>query len=78
MTFNIGPFKLYRAQSGTLDIMLRGFENSPFGWEYGWKDDMRGEDRPAVDFRIGRLQVFYYEKLKKGFELWVLGFWWIS
>jgi hypothetical protein len=78
MIFNIGPFQLYRTEhSGTLDITLRCIENWPCGWEYGWKDDMRGPDHPAVELRVGKLQVFYFEKYEKGFELWLFGFWWI-
>jgi len=78
MTFDLGPFHLYRVEkSGALCVSLKHLEEWPCGWEYGWKDESRGVTRPAIEFRIGKLQIFYFERYKKGFELWFLGFWWI-
>lgn len=77
MSMTIGPLRFYRANNGSLDISFVGFSDCPWGWEYGWRDPMRGEDRALVDFRIGKLVVLYFQKYKKGFEVWVLGFWWI-
>jgi hypothetical protein len=75
MIFNIGPFELYRAQSGTLDISLKCMESRDCGWEYGWRDDMRGTNKPVVEFRIGKLVVLYLEVYKGGCEVWFMGFW---
>lgn len=77
MIFDIGPFRLYRVEkNGTLDISLICLDNKACGWEYGWRDPMRGEDKAWVDFRIGKLTVIYFEPYKHGgFELWILGFW---
>jgi hypothetical protein len=71
-----GPFTLYRcAEAGTLDISITALSKWPFGWEWGYKDAMRGQDKPLVEFRVGKLTVLYFEKFKGGFELWLLGFW---
>lgn len=74
MIFEFGPFDLYRVRdSGTLDISIRGVESC--GWEYGW-DDPAAFRKPLVSIRVGKLAIFQFEKFPKGFELWILGFWW--
>ena len=76
MIFKLGPFEFYRAKkNGTLDITLNCMINKPWGWEYGWRDDLRGTDKPLIEFRIGKIMVFYFERFKKGYEIWLLGFW---
>ena len=78
MIFDIGPFRLYRVDKNhTLDISLKCMEDRACGWEYGWRDEMRGHDEPLIEFRIGKLVVFYFrlDDDKKGCELWILGFW---
>ena len=79
MIFDIGPFRLYRCEkNGTLDISFKFMDDNwwPCGWEYGWRDDNRGADeKPIVEFRIGKLMILYVEFYEKGFELWILGFW---
>lgn len=78
MIFEIGPFSLYRVENKnrSLDIFITGTEG--FGWEWGYEDPLRGATKPLISFRVGKLVVFYFEKFKKGFEIWVLGFWWIK
>jgi hypothetical protein len=76
MIFELGPFTLYRVEkNGTLDISLTCMEDWACGWEYGWRDDRRGPDKPIIDFRIGKLVVLYFELHKSGCEWWLLGFW---
>lgn len=77
MIMDIGPFRFYRSASGTLDVSLICMDNLPCGWEYGWFDPMRGQDRPFVSVRVGKLQVVYFEKYETGFEVWFMGLWWI-
>lgn len=74
-----GPFQLYRVpDSGTLDISIARFDNIMSGWEYGYRDHARGPDKPMIEIRIGKLVVLYFEKFPTGFEVWILGFWWVS
>lgn len=76
MLFDIGPFRLYRPTSGSINISLIRYDDKPFGWEYGWNDDIG--KRPLIKLSIGKLTVFQFEKFKNnGFEIWFLGFWWI-
>lgn len=76
MIFKLGPFTLYRVEkSGTLDISLTCMDNWACGWEYGWKDDMRGTDKPWIDLRLGKLQVLYFELFENSCEVWFMGFW---
>jgi hypothetical protein len=75
MVMDIGPFRFYRADCGTLDISLKILEDYPLGWEYGWEDPARGSSKPWISFRIGKLNVLYFETWEKGFEFWFLGFW---
>lgn len=76
MIFDIGPFRLYRVtKNGTLDISLKCLSEWACGWEYGWKDDMRGTDRPVIELRIGKLMVLYFQVYQGGCEIWVIGFW---
>lgn len=78
MIFDIGPFRLYRVEKdGTLCVSLIALDNWACGFQYGWRDDQRGTDHAWIDFRIGKLVIFYFEPFKKtlGFELWILGFW---
>jgi hypothetical protein len=77
MTFDLGPFHLYRTErTGTLDISLKCLKDAPFGWEYGWRDDMRSSpETPVFEFRIGKLMVLYLELYPGGCEAWFLGFW---
>jgi hypothetical protein len=77
MTFDIGPFHLYRvSKSGTLDISLKCLENWSCGWEYGWRDDARGSvDKPFIQIRIGKLMIVYLEFFQTSCEIWFMGFW---
>jgi len=76
MIFDVGPFRLYRVKkSGTLDISLICLDNWACGWEYGYRDDMRGTDKPIIDIRIGKLTILYFEMLEDSCEIWILGFW---
>lgn len=76
MIFDLGPFELYRSErTGSLNITLRRIKNWGCGWAYGWRDTARGEEKPLVSFRIGKLVVLYIEACDKGYELWFLGFW---
>ena len=59
MTFDIGPFHLRRCDSGTLEINLLCLGDVACGWEYGWRDDLRGTDKPIIEFRIGKLMILY-------------------
>lgn len=79
MIFKLGPFTLYRVkESGTLDISLTALDNWSCGWEYGWRDDLRGADEPVIEFRVGKLMILYFERFKSGgFETRLMGFWWI-
>lgn len=79
MIFNIGPFQLYRVEkSGTLDISLLCLKDAPCGWQYGWDDDMRGVTEPFISIRVGKLVVLHFEKFKKGWEVWFMGFWYVK
>lgn len=73
-----GPFQFYRCSTGILDITLKILEKVPCGWEWGYKDPQRGSDNPLIEIRVGKLMVLYYEKFKQGFELVILGFWFIK
>lgn len=74
----VGPFRVYYVPNQQIvDVSLKMLGDWPVGWEYGWRDEHRAGDKPWVDVRIGKLQVLYFERLKWGFEAWVLGFWWI-
>jgi hypothetical protein len=74
--FDIGPFRLYRVEkNNTLCVSLICMDDWACGWEYGWCDPERGEDSPVIEFRIGKLMVFYLSINKCGCEIWVLGFW---
>lgn len=76
MIFDVGPFRLYRVEkNGTLDISLICLDDWACGWEYGWRDDMRGTDKPLIELRIGKLMVTYLEVWKDGCEIWFMGFW---
>ncbi len=79
MIFDIGPFRLYRvANNGTLCISLicmDDWESLPCGWQWGWRDDARGEDKPWIELRVGKLMVMYVDPFEGGVEIWVLGFW---
>lgn len=78
MIFKLGPFTLYRVEkNGTLDISLTCMEDWACGWEYGWRDNMRGgsPETPIIEFRIGKLMVAYLEVFDGGCEVWFLGFW---
>ncbi len=76
MIFDVGPFRLYRVEkNGTLDVSIICLDDWPCGWEYGWRDPQRGEDTPIIEFRVGKLVVFYLDICKDSCELWVLGFW---
>jgi hypothetical protein len=76
MIFDIGPFRFYRVEkNGTLDISLICMEDWACGWEYGWRDPLRGEDTPIIEFRIGKLMVAYLNMYNGGCEFWLLGFW---
>jgi len=75
MIFDIGPFRLYRVEkNGTLDISLKCLDDVACGFEYGYRDDMRGTDKPVIEFRIGKLMIAYLEFYKGGCEIWLLGF----
>lgn len=87
MIFDIGPFRLYRVEKdGTLDVSLKCMDDWSCGWEYGYRDYMRGEvDKPLIQIRIKKLMVLYFEFYPKrdgtdctGFEAWFMGFWWIK
>lgn len=78
MIMDIGPFRFYRVdKSGTLDVSLPCCEGQNWGWEYGYRDDARGDvDKPWIQLRIGKLLLLYYEPFKNGsYEAWFLGFW---
>lgn len=73
-----GPFTFYaREEAGYLSITLTACDNQPWGWEWGWEDRM-AERKPWIRLRIGKLVIFSFETWKKGFEVWLLGFWLIQ
>lgn len=75
MIFDLGPFRLYRGEkNGTLDISLKCMDDWAWGWEYGWRDEMRGHDEPLIEFRIGKLVVLYFQFNNTGCEVWCMGF----
>lgn len=78
VSFDVGPFRLYRSGDGSLSISLIAFDDLPFGWEYGWRDILRGEEHPLVSIRVGKLMMCYFERHENGFEIWLMGFWWIK
>lgn len=77
MVFDIGPFRLYRVRdSETLDISLKCLDDYSLGWEYGWEDPL-AQRKPWFEIRIGKLLIFSFQKFDEGFEVRLLGFWWI-
>lgn len=79
MIFNIGPFQLYRVpESETISITFTAIEHWPCGWEYGWDDPITVDRRPWIHIRMGKLILLSFEPLKNGFEVWLMGFWWIK
>ncbi len=77
MIFNIGPFTLYRCDDNNhLDITLTVFSEAPFGWEYGDAEGLEGSDA-LVFIRVFGLNVLRIEFWRWGFDLRLLGFWWI-
>lgn len=77
MTFKVGPFTLYRPTNGTLNISVTCCDKYSWGWEYGWIDGLGGQRKAWIDIRLGKLLLFYFEPWKRGFEVRLLGFWWI-
>lgn len=75
MTFYIGPLRLYKAKNDTLDISLKYFDDCSFGWEWGYPEYA---SKPQVCLRIGPFWILYFEKFQTGFEIRILGFWWIK
>lgn len=76
MIFDLGPFRFYRVQKNqTLCVSLICLDSWACGWEYGWRDPMRGEEKPVIDLRIGKLKVLSLEVYKGGCEIWFMGFW---
>lgn len=73
-----GPFTFYRRpEAEYISINLTAFDNAPWGWEMGWEDPM-ADRKPLVELRVGRLVVFSFEKFKEGFEIRLLGLWWVK
>lgn len=76
-TMDIGPLRFYRVpKTGSLCVSVKYFDDFAFGWEYGY-DDRLCERRPWLSLRMGKLMLFSFECWKDGFEIWLLGFWWI-
>jgi len=73
----IGPFSYYWGPGHSfISAWLTRFPNSQFGWE--WGSDGLGDDHPYIVLRIGGLKVLGLEWDKSGFEIWFLGFWWMT
>jgi len=72
MVFKIGPFMLYRSNDDHLDISLASEKDFNFGWEYGPQ-----EVDFLVQIKVKGLNVFCLDLWRWGFDLRVLGFWWI-
>lgn len=78
-----GPFTFYWSNKlSTLDISLNCLGDIPLGWEWGWRDELRGREEPFIQVRIGKLLALYFDtwktRRKRCFEVWFMGFWWIS
>ena len=74
------PFRIYRANKSKegknfIDISLKGFQNSPFGWQWGNDGEFRFGD---INIHIFGLDIIYFEKFRGGFDIRILGFWWIK
>lgn len=59
-----------------IDIHLKAWDNSSFGWEWGY--DGYESCLPTL-FRLFNLNLFGFKWFKSGgFEIWLLGFWYVS
>lgn len=75
-----GPFSYYRHSSkkerkNFLSVWMTAYDSSSFGWEWGTDNN---ESNPSWQIRLNYFNVFSYEKFKKGFMIYVLGFWYMS
>jgi hypothetical protein len=78
MIRDFGPFTIYKVRSSkTLCISLKCIDDWACGWEYGYKCIFRGTDKPILEFRVGKLMVFFLEVWKGGCEVWLMGFWFL-
>lgn len=76
MLFDLGPFRFYRVErDNTLCISLKCLDDWACGWEYGWRDVLRNQDKPILELRIGKLRVLYIEPFESGCEIGFMGFW---
>jgi hypothetical protein len=73
--FTFGPFTLYRCGNGHLDVSLTRFKESGWGWEYG--PDIGLDSDAWIDIKILGLHVFRLEAWMWGFDIRMMGFWWI-
>lgn len=83
MVVDVGPIRIYRPSNGSLNLSLIALDKWPCGFEYGFRDKARGVSEPWLDFRIGKLQIAYYESVKLDDgdvfrEAWLFGFWFMT
>lgn len=76
---NIGPFrtvhcKVKKEGKHFFDISLRALGDCPVGWL--WGNDTYNQDFDTNILILG-FNVFAFKKFKPGFEIRVLGFWWM-
>jgi len=76
-----GPLRYFRVKhTGGISAWWKGHDNSSWGFEWGYRDDMRGNESPIIQLRIGKLMALYVEFHRNdsgglGWELWLLGWW---
>ncbi len=71
-----GPWRYFTIKSTEgFSAFLKGHDNLPFGFEWGWRCPGRGVDNPIIEIRLGKLLLLFFEIFKNGFELHLLGFW---
>lgn len=83
MVMDVWPFRFYRPSNGSLNVSLIALDKYPCGFEYGYRDPARGVSTPFIYFRIGKLQVVYYEQNRNDDgsmfrEVWLFGFWFMT
>lgn len=83
MVMDVGPFRFYRPSNGSLNASLICLDKYPCGFEYGYRDKVRGVTEPLIDVRIAKLQVLYFERAVNDDgsvfrEFWLLGFWFMT
>lgn len=76
-----GPFSVYRMKNkkerkNFLDISLSAYQDHSFGWE--WGSDNTYQRQPVIHVEVCGFKLLYLELFVEGFEVWIMGFWWLK